>query len=252
MFGMVRTTKEEFESLEEEAWWMHERCMESADLRAYYGGEKELARARAAADAADLVAVGAAASGSKAQKPPDPTELAKEKVRAMSIKELKQYIERHGSSHAECFEKSDLLAKALDIAAIAPPDLPPGPAWMPVGAICRLCTKPSAKEHGGVICRRRRGDGSVGGCGEAICWRCMKRAPRESFGQVRTTKEEFESLEEDAWWMHEHCFTDGDYKDYFGESEPEDFWRRRTGTRDEEWEPSSAQAPRAGSIMQRC
>ena len=57
-----------------------------------------------------------------------------------------------------------------------------GPAWMPAGMACRLCTK--VPTCGGVICRRRRPDGSVGGCGEGVCWRCMKRAPREKFGKV--------------------------------------------------------------------
>ena len=34
---------------------------------------------------------------------------------------------------------------------------------------------------------------------------------------------------QDAWWMHHHCFEDGDWKDYFGEDEPEDERWRRTG-----------------------
>merc|ERR1712217_661469 len=47
VLGMVRTTKEEFTALDD-AWWMHEKCMESRDLRSYYGGEKELQQARTA------------------------------------------------------------------------------------------------------------------------------------------------------------------------------------------------------------
>jgi hypothetical protein len=216
--------------------------MEEADLRAYFGSEKELALARAAADQADAEAqaepskASASGAGSKkearkeakkeaakeAAKAADPREAAKEKVRAMSVKELKAYLDMHKADRTTCVEKADLLAKALEVAASAPPELPPGPAWMPVGTVCRLCTKPVAKEFGGVICRRVRQDGTVGGCGEAVCWRCMKRAPRESFGSVRTTKEEFQSLEDDAWWMHEGCFEGEDYKDYFGEDAEEE------------------------------
>jgi len=242
---MVRTTAEEFDSLEDSAWWMHEKCMEPADLRAYYGGEKELARARAAADEAEAELPAAS--------PAAPSRPAPESmVQAMSVKNLKDYLTRHGVSHEECVEKSDLQAKALEVARKNPAEAAAGPAWMPNGTACRLCTKP-VKEHGGVICRRRRSDGRVDGCGEGVCWRCMKRAPRESFGQVRTTKEEFESLEEEAWWMHEACFDDGDYKDYFGESEPEEFYNRRTGAWKEEWnEEGDAHAPKISSIMQRC
>lgn len=252
-FGMVRTTKDEFESLEDDAWWMHERCMEPADLRGYFGGEKELANARAVADAADAEAAASSSGGKVAQKPVDPVEAAKERVRAMSVKELKAYMLRNGASTENCVEKSDLLAKALEVAAKAPLE-PVGPAWMPTRMVCRLCTKPPGKEQGGVICRRRRSDGSLSGCGEGICFRCMKKAPRDAFGQVRTTKEEFESLEEEAWWMHERCFADGDYKDYFGESEPEEFYNRRTKADQQDWEwddSANKSRPQMGSIMRR-
>lgn len=211
---------------------MHEKCMTAADLRQYFGSEKELMLARQAADEADRVASAAASSSakpgekSKKEPPVDPAEASKAKVRAMSVKELKAYLERHNTAHAHCVEKSELQALAMEVAARTP-EIPDGPAWMPVGMVCRLCTKPTAKEMAGIICRRKRADGTVGGCGEGVCWRCMKRAPRESFGKVRTTKEEFESLEEDAWWMHEMCFEDDDYKDYFGESEPEDDKKKR-------------------------
>lgn len=217
--GMVRTSKDEFESLEDEAWWMHEACMGAADLREYFGGEKELALARQAADEADKAKTPSSSSKAVAV---DPAEAVKEKVRVMSVKELKAYLDRHQAKHEQCVEKADLLNLALLVAETASPEIPDGPAWMPVGMVCRLCTKPTVKEHAGIICRRKRADGSIGGCGEGVCWRCMKRAPRESFGKVRTTKEEFESLEEDAWWMHEMCFEDADYKDYYGESEPEE------------------------------
>jgi len=230
--GMVRTTREEFESLEDDAWWMHESCMEGTDLVDYFGGKKELEEARAAADEAEAAAQAArtaASSGGKAKKeaPTDPVEAAKAKVRAMSVKELKTYLEKHKVDITNCVEKSELMAKAMQVANKAAPELPDGPAWIPVGAACRLCTKQMKEERAGVICRRKRANGTVGGCGIAVCWRCMKRAPRDSFGKVRTTKEEFESLEDDAWWMHEACFEEGDYKDYFGESEPEEERKKR-------------------------
>jgi len=251
--GMVRTTREELESLEESAWWMHERCMEQADLRAYYGGEKELAKARAAADQAEAgtqaKALGSSAKGSQAA-PSDPVELVREQIRKLSVKELKLYLDRHQVDRTAILEKKELLTKALEVAASAPQEPPKGPAWMTVGSTCRLCTKPVTKECAGVVCRRVRADCSIGGCGEGICWRCMKRAPRESFGNVRTTKEEFEGLEEDAWWMHELCFEEGDYKDYFGESEPEDVQSRRQGYEQEHNEAES-HAP-VSSIMRRC
>jgi len=235
-FGIVRTTKEEFDSLEDKAWWMHEKCMEPADLRSYFGGEQELAEARAAADAED--AAEAKASSAKTGESPgkakkkeadDPVAAEKDRVKKMSVKELKAYLDRHNTSHNDLFEKAELVARAMEVASTAPPEPPPGPAWMPAGEICRVCTKPQAKEQGGIFCRRRRTDGRISGCGQAVCWRCMKRAPKDSFGVVRCTKDEFEGLEDEAWWMHHHCMEDGDWKDYYGESEPEDEKWRRTG-----------------------
>ncbi|CAK9113789.1 unnamed protein product [Durusdinium trenchii] len=207
-----RRTREEFESLEETAWWMHERCMEQSDLCAYFGGEKELAEARAAADAVDVQSSAAEAIDPMAEK---------ERIKKMPVKELKAYLDRHNTSHADLFEKAELLARALEVAS-------QWPAWMNTGDNCRLCGK-QQQEKGGVFCRRRRSDGRTAGCNEGVCWRCMKRAPKDSFGKVRCTKEEFADLGEDAWWMHQHCFEDGDWKDYFGESEPEDEKWHRTG-----------------------
>mmetsp|Transcript_91190 Transcript_91190/g.203587 ORF Transcript_91190/g.203587 Transcript_91190/m.203587 type:complete len:293 (+) Transcript_91190:677-1555(+) len=258
--GMVRTSKEEFEGLEGDAWWMHEFCMEAADLRSYFGSEKEVALARAAADEAEAAEaeVQAKASGStsgkkhKVEVQADPKEEAKAKIRAMSVKELKAYLDRQKADHSNCVEKADLLAAALKVADTAPPPPPKGPAWMPVGMICRLCTKPVKQERAGVICRRHRPDGSIGGCGEGVCWRCMKRAGKDTFGHVRTTKEEFESLEEDAWWMHYGCFEGSDYKDYFGESEPEDEVSKKNGAW-EEWDEGGGDSRASlGSIMRRC
>eukprot|EP00927_Polykrikos_kofoidii_P047370 TRINITY_DN41488_c0_g1_i1.p1 TRINITY_DN41488_c0_g1~~TRINITY_DN41488_c0_g1_i1.p1 ORF type:complete len:1205 (+),score=272.45 TRINITY_DN41488_c0_g1_i1:69-3683(+) len=230
--GIVRTTKEEFASLEDEAWWCHELCMEGSDLIDYYGGQKALQRARAAADEDEArrtaEATKAAKNAMTAGKDVavDPKEAMKEKVRAMSVKDLKGFLAKNKTDYTQCLEKVDLLQKALEVADAALPEVPDGPAWIQVGAACKLCTKLVKQEFGGVICRRKRSNGDVAGCGDAVCWRCMKRAPRE-FGKVRCTKEEFESLAEDAWWMHEACFEDGDYKDYFGESEPEQEKKQR-------------------------
>jgi len=253
--GMVRTSKEEFESLEDEAWWMHETCMEGTDMRDYFGSEQELALARAAANQAekktDAKASGSSSSA-KAKKSGksggDLVEAMRDKVKAMTVKELKAYLDRHKTPFGKCVEKKELLSLALDVVAKVPPEID-GPAWMPVGMACRLCTKPTSKECGGVICHRRRSDGTHGGCGAGICWRCMKRAPRENFGKVRTTKEEFESLEDDAWWMHEACFEGTDYKDYFGESEPE---HEAADGQDspEHWQADNR--TNLGSIMRRC
>mmetsp|Transcript_3090 Transcript_3090/g.6936 ORF Transcript_3090/g.6936 Transcript_3090/m.6936 type:complete len:957 (+) Transcript_3090:60-2930(+) len=239
--GMVRTTREEFESLED-AWWMHEQCMAGSDMLDYFGGEEALRLAREAADEADVERGGQDSKGVKSKKTKEKKQKKKEetaeaaapevavspsaaeKIKKMSVKELKAYLDKHGQLHENILEKAELVAKALEVAASEPPD---GPAWMPVGMVCRLCTKPQAKEQSGVICRRKRSDGTVAGCGAGVCWRCMKRAPRTDFGQVRTTKEEFESLGEGAWWMHEACFDASDYKDYYGESEPEEDRARR-------------------------
>jgi len=242
--GMVRTTKMEFASLEDDAWWMHEKCMEKADLRDYYGGEKELALARAAADEEEAGKAVEAKSDEISKEPMDPLEAAKERVRAMSVKELKAYLGRHGVEHSQFLEKSDMVAAALGVAEKSPPEGPGGPAWMPLGMVCRLCTKAVKQEKAGVVCRRARPDGSCGGCGEGVCWRCMKRAPKDSFGTVRCTKEEFESLGDGAWWMHTACFGPGDYESYFDEPEPEGFkatqkaLRRRRGEEvsEDEWE----------------
>ncbi|CAE7347121.1 unnamed protein product, partial [Symbiodinium sp. CCMP2592] len=133
-------TREEFESLEESAWWMHEACMEPSDLRAYFGGEKELAEARAAADASDTKVVPDKAKTKESGV--DPLEAERERIKKMSVKELKAYLDRHNTSHADLFEKPDLLARAIEVALKSGPEPPPGPAWMKSGDICRLCGKP--------------------------------------------------------------------------------------------------------------
>lgn len=82
------------------------------------------------------------------------------------------------------------------------------------GAPCSRCAK-FVIEHGGVVCARRRSNGEVVGCGAGICWRCMNRATREEFGAVKTTKAEFASMGETAWWMHGTCMAPEDEEAYF-------------------------------------
>mmetsp|Transcript_79052 Transcript_79052/g.229580 ORF Transcript_79052/g.229580 Transcript_79052/m.229580 type:complete len:121 (-) Transcript_79052:21-383(-) len=92
--------------------------------------------------------------------------------------------------------------------------------WLPEGHRCDLCSK-RVVAKGGVFCGRRRADASAAGCRAAVCWRCMNRAARESFGKVKTTKAEFASLGSDAWWMHEQCMSKADARDYYGNDEGE-------------------------------
>lgn len=50
----------------------------------------------------------------------------------------------------------------------------------------------------------------------------MNKTPKDSFGQVRTTKAEFASLGTDAWWMHEQCMTADDLREYYGKGDEEE------------------------------
>ncbi|CAK0840551.1 unnamed protein product [Prorocentrum cordatum] len=74
------------------------------------------------------------------------------------------------------------------------------------GAACSRCLR-RLPSHGGMFCGRPEGAGSAVavGCGAAICWRCMRRAPREQLGAIRASKPEMEALGAAAWWMHEGC-----------------------------------------------
>merc|ERR1712012_1179449 len=86
-----------------------------------------------------------------------------------------------------------------------PPTFPPpqnSSGWLPDGTPCRRCGK-AVYDHGGVFCGRL-GDPAAG-CGAAICWRCMRRAPREQFGDIRITKTKLIAYGDGGWWMHEHC-----------------------------------------------
>jgi len=106
-------------------------------------------------------------------------------------------------------------ASAASVAVAAPP---PPPAWLPAGTACLVCMVPVTEERMGVVCRRARPDGTVLGCGQGVCWACMLSTPRATFGDVRTTREEFEAMEGEgqAWWMHEACMERRDRLDYFG------------------------------------
>lgn len=95
--------------------------------------------------------------------------------------------------------------------------------WMHQNYPCSLCQKQVAAS-GGIFCGRRR-DGAIKGCGAAVCWRCMNRSSKdEDFGKVRTNKAEFESLGEEAWWMHEACMEDADLQDYYDGDEGKFAW----------------------------
>mmetsp|Transcript_3436 Transcript_3436/g.8963 ORF Transcript_3436/g.8963 Transcript_3436/m.8963 type:complete len:98 (+) Transcript_3436:2-295(+) len=89
-------------------------------------------------------------------------------------------------------------------------------AWLPAGSVCKACGKQVKIAKGGVLCRRVRITGTVGGCGVGVCWRCMKRAARDIVGSIRCTQEEFEALGAGAWWMHEKCMHPQDKEDYYG------------------------------------
>lgn len=90
--------------------------------------------------------------------------------------------------------------------------------WLPEGAICSRCEK-NVVENGGVYCGRKRPDGEFAGCFQEICWKCMNKASKEALGSIKTSKTEFASLGDEAWWMHEKCMTSKDKGDYFGEEE---------------------------------
>lgn len=85
--------------------------------------------------------------------------------------------------------------------------------WLREGAKCGKCEK-SVLAKGGVYCGRRNPDGTCSGCFEGLCWKCMNKLGKNG---VKTTKAEFTSLGDDAWWMHEDCMSKEDKAAYFGE-----------------------------------
>merc|ERR1712217_41514 len=102
-------------------------------------------------------------------------------------------IERHVMTH-----------EALQEIASAP--IPVG-RRLSSGSQCSLCLQVARDSSSGVVCSRRREDGSVGGCGKGVCWVCMKQASPMMFGKVRITRDEWNFLAINAWWMHEKCMT---------------------------------------------
>mmetsp|Transcript_36028 Transcript_36028/g.53798 ORF Transcript_36028/g.53798 Transcript_36028/m.53798 type:complete len:206 (-) Transcript_36028:287-904(-) len=103
--------------------------------------------------------------------------------------------------------------------------------WLPEGEHCVRCGK-SVVEQGGIYCGRKRPNGECVGCFEGICWKCMNKAGKKEFGNVKTSKTEFASLGADAWWMHEKCMSPEDKRSYFGEDDEEED-QKKAGSDDE-------------------
>eukprot|EP00928_Gymnodinium_smaydae_P074556 TRINITY_DN5758_c1_g4_i1.p1 TRINITY_DN5758_c1_g4~~TRINITY_DN5758_c1_g4_i1.p1 ORF type:complete len:704 (-),score=91.19 TRINITY_DN5758_c1_g4_i1:140-2251(-) len=150
------------------------------------------------------------------------------------------------SSKRRCLDSGDAPANALTSRAteeVARPPPPPdlGPqlpdasryGWLPPKTRCRRCRK-AVVSRGGVFCGRRRlgpsGHEVIVGCGAAVCWRCMNRAPHEELGKIRTTNAEFESLGDDAWWLHEFCMDPEDRRDYYSAGDDAEPCRTLPGT----------------------
>jgi len=93
--------------------------------------------------------------------------------------------------------------------------------WMMAGANCSICSH-KVPDRGGVFCGRiRQPSGQSVGCSKGVCWRCMVRVRSVAFGDVTTTKTEFASLGEGAWWMHKACMEAEDLEAYFEVEEEE-------------------------------
>lgn len=54
------------------------------------------------------------------EQPKDFVEAEKERIRAMRVKELKDYLDSFRTGYADCFEKSELVARALTVAEANP------------------------------------------------------------------------------------------------------------------------------------
>jgi len=88
--------------------------------------------------------------------------------------------------------------------------------WLPKNCLCAVCRNKVREEKGGVVCRRRREDGTDGGCRRGVCWKCMATplAESEKIGKLRTSQADFEKMGATAWWMHEACMSAEDTRDY--------------------------------------
>jgi len=149
--------------------------------------------------------------------PPSPKRMPRPKLRGVSATSealaLAPASELPVSASAAAPQPASAAASPLVATAAKKAEaIPVG--WLPEGSRCGTCSK-SVLEFGGVFCGRRRPSGRVAGCGAGVCWRCMNKGPKESFGKVRTTKTEFSSLGADAWWMHEACMSKADKRDYY-------------------------------------
>lgn len=85
---------------------------------------------------------------------------------------------------------------------------------LPKGARCYICSRKAPQQMCGIVCRRRRDDDSVGGCGKGVCWKCMKEAPDGTFGVLRCKRDDVKRLGAKAWWMHHDCMTLADSMDF--------------------------------------
>lgn len=119
------------------------------------------------------------------------------------------------NQHPEQKEKNQKKQKsdAGDKARVA--DAAVAGQWLPKGARCSVCKHKAKEDFAGLVCRRRRPDGTDGGCRKGVCWRCMKPTPGDTLGKLRTTKAEFQGQGAKAWWMHEGCLAGDDETDYF-------------------------------------
>merc|ERR1712066_910241 len=81
------------------------------------------------------------------------------------------------------------------------------------GTSCKRCLK-VVVNHGGVFCGWVDVNDVFVGCSAAVCWRCMRRAPKEALGELRITKTEVASVGDTAWWMHDFCMRPQDKTDF--------------------------------------
>jgi hypothetical protein len=109
------------------------------------------------------------------------------------------------------------IAKPEELPAPPPKEEETRMGFLPAGTACSRCGKIVA-EQGGVYCGRKMADGTVRGCHQAICWKCMNKGGKD-FGTIKCTKSEFLGIGVGAWWMHEGCMLAEDKRAYFGEED---------------------------------
>lgn len=126
---------------------------------------------------------------------------------AQELTTLVKQVEAAGEAVKKASEQA-----ALQKAAVGQPR---AGQWLPPGGRCSECRRKMPDGISGIVCHRKRLDGSDAGCSKGVCWRCMKPKPDDCIGKVRCAKTEFEKVGPKAWWMHEACMTGSDEKDYF-------------------------------------